>query len=141
MTEASQVRRQLRSHLGDYLRLVSFSEPQLVRRTGVPDHYWIGKVGALRGVSGWIESKLIQPSGVAPVHFTLDQLVWGEHEASFGGRWHLLGLVESKPARWVLYDPMRARLWREGVTNEPLFSISGRFPTREILTVLRRKST
>jgi len=133
VTEASQVRAALRRHLGPHLRLVPFSEPQAVRRTGVPDHYWIGKAGALRGVSGWIESKLIPANGAAPEHFTLEQEMWGREEVAAGGRWHLLGLVESRPARWVLYDAPRGRAWREGIANDPLLAVSGRFPTREIL--------
>jgi hypothetical protein len=106
----------------------------------MPDHYWIKKAGVLRGISGWIESKLIPSSGMAPSHFTLEQLMWGEEEVACGGKWHLLGLVESRPARWVLYDVYLARMWREGIVNEPLFAISGRFPTREIITELSRNN-
>ena len=132
MTEASQVRAQLRSHVGPLLRLVATSAPVAVANSDVPDHHWCG-----RGASGWIESKLIPASGRRPDHFTLGQLMWGEEEVAAGGRWHLLGLVQSAPARWVLYDTVGARAWFEGAADDRwLFSVSGRFPTRELLRAL-----
>jgi hypothetical protein len=87
-------------------------------------------------MTGWIESKLIPASGKRPDKFTLEQLMWGEEETVAGGRWHLFGLVQSKPACWVLYDAPRARAWYEGSDVEPIFAISGRFPTRELLRAI-----
>jgi hypothetical protein len=106
---------------------------RLESRIGVgwPDQYYV-----LRGVSGWVESKLIPASGARPKEFTLDQLIWGELEVAAGGRWHLLGLRQSEPAEWWLLDPVLARLWYEGEPCEPLVRISGRFPLRETLDYL-----
>jgi hypothetical protein len=133
MTEASQVRARLRRHLSPYLRLIALSEGHAITEKGLPDHYWRSR---LHDMSGWIESKLIPANGNPPTHFTLDQLMWGEDEVAAGGQWHLFGLVMSKPARWVLYDAPGARLWFDHVSNDPLIAISGRFPTKEILSCI-----
>lgn len=133
MTERRQVNHTARRYLAPYGRWLRFENR--IGDGGWPDQYYI-----LRGVSGWVESKLIPASGRCPDNFTLLQVIWGEEETAAGGRWHLLGLRESEPAEWWLLDSKLAREWYNGQNVTPLVQISGRFPLREILDYLAPKS-
>jgi hypothetical protein len=125
MTEASQVRSAINT-LSVYGVVIPISDRV---GSGVPDHHYV-----LRRVAGWLEAKVIPPSGGCPAHFTREQLMWGEDYVAAGGLWHLLGLVERKPPLWRLYDTIGARAWFEGATNDLwLLNLSGPFPTRQVL--------
>lgn len=126
MTEANQVNGAVRANLGPLGRFVRVESSI---DAGIPDFYY-----RLRGIAGWLECKLIPPSGRAPKHFTLDQLLWGEEEVRYGGRWFFLGLRE--PRTWLVYDVKGARSWLEQTRNEPVLEIAGRFPTKEITLIL-----
>ena len=125
MTEVYQVNNMVKKYLAPYGR-VERIENRLT--SGWPDYYLL-----LRRVPSWLECKLIEPSGKIPDHFTLDQIMWGEAEVRNGGRWHLL--ARCGPAWWLM-DSAGCRSWYQGGPPVPLFSITGRFPVREILDVI-----
>jgi hypothetical protein len=109
---------------------------------GVPDFYYL-----LKGVSGWLECKLIPSNGHCPQHLTLEQVMWGEEEVVKGGHWYMLGL---RVTHWQLYDVLGARALyankhQAGIPkstdkgerqDHALFTLAGHFPTREILSIL-----
>ena len=101
---------------------------------GVPDLYFRSKLTA---ASGWVECKLFDREGTAPKHLSLGQVIWGETEAALpGGRWFLL--ARAGPA-WLLYDAHGARRLYEGdESSTPLFRVTGRYPTKEMLQWLTR---
>src|SRR5271165_2976380 len=122
MTEANQVHSVASHHLTPYGRWDRVDNPL---QPGWPDVYY-----NFWGCTGWVEEKLIPPSGKCPGHFTLEQLLWGEREVALGGRWFLLSRCG---ARWRLYDAAGARAWFDGIANPWLFDLGGKFPVREIL--------
>lgn len=126
MTEATQVNNAIREHLG---ALGRFKRMEHLIEVGWPDWYY-----RCRGISGWIEAKLIPRSGRCPALFTLDQLLWGEEEARWGGSWFLLGLRE--PRTWVMYDASSARAWFDNTGNHPILEVDGKFPTKEIINLI-----
>lgn len=125
MTEVNQVHTNVRRHLGPYGLWLRFEDKL---QLGVPDWHYVS-----RGNVGWMEAKVVPAAGKCPRHFTLEQLMWGGAYVAAGGRWCLLALVLSEPATWRLYDVLGARAWFDGRPDLWAFSISGRFPTREIL--------
>ena len=125
MTERNQVHHIARKYLSPFGRLVRF-ENSLV--AGTPDLYYL-----LRGVSGWLEEKMVEPSGILPKHLTLEQIMWGEAEVRNGGRWHLL--ARCGPAWWLM-DARGCRSWYQGAPATPLIAITGRFPVKEILDII-----
>lgn len=129
MTEATQVNAAVRTHLGPLGRFLRFEH---AHDNGWPDWYYV-----LRGTAGWVEAKLIPPSGRPPKHFTKSQLMWGEDEVNAGGRWHLLGLrLDGKLREWVVYDTLAARRWFDTTEPCPSFVARGPFPTRELVELL-----
>lgn len=103
---------------------------------GTPDWYY-----RMRGAAGWVEAKLIPATGRCPEHFTLEQLMWGEDEVKYGGRWNLLGLREGRarqPREWVVFDAAGARDWFEGaaLADTAIYREVGPFPTRDIAFLL-----
>lgn len=125
MTERNQVHAVARKYLAPFGRFERVDTPLA---DGWPDVYY-----NLRRVSGWIEEKIVEPSGRCPDHLTLEQVMWGEAEVRAGGRWYLLARCGST---WWLMTAAACRVWREGGPAEPIFAIRGRFPTREILDVI-----
>jgi hypothetical protein len=125
VTEATQVNAAVRRHLAPFGRFVRMESAISV---GVPDWHYTA-----HGASGWLECKLLPPSGRCPEHFTLDQMLWGIEEVRHGGRWHLLGLCLIGRRRiWRLYDVDGAIKWRAESKSAPLVEAEGRFPRREI---------
>lgn len=125
MTEKNQVHTVARRYLAPFGRFERVDTPLA---DGWPDVYYV-----LRGVSGWLEEKVIPSSRRRPNHLTLDQIMWGEAEVRAGGRWHLLGRCG---AEWWLMTAAQCRSWYEGGSTEPIFAVSGRFPLREILDTI-----
>jgi hypothetical protein len=122
MTESRQVHAVARRYLAPFGRY-----ERVDNRLGVgwPDAYYL-----LRGVSGWIEEKILPPSGNPPGHLTLEQIRWGLAETAAGGRWYLLG---RRGAEWRLYSAAGAAAWHGGGPDGALLSVTGRFPLREVL--------
>jgi hypothetical protein len=127
MTEANQIDAAVRTHLGvlgRFKRVTHATEP------GWPDFYYV-----LRGISGWLEDKLVPPSRRCPPTFTLDQLLWGEAEVAAGGRWHLLGL-EPRTRTWMLFNVAQARAWFENEDHDLVVEEAGPFPTKALVLAL-----
>lgn len=127
MTERNQVNEMVKRHLGPLGRFVRIENPI---NPGTPDWHYV-----LRGVSGWLEDKLIPPSRRCPGAFTLDQLLWGEAETAARGRWHLLGL-EPRTRTWMLFDAAQARAWYENRDHDLVVEETGPFPTKAIAQAL-----
>lgn len=125
MTEAAQVHKVAARYLEPFGRMVRVENSLLV---GTPDVYYL-----LRHVSGWLEEKIVPPSGRPPKHFTLDQVLWGEAEVKAGGRWYLLARCGPE---WWLMNIEQARYWWGGGAPEPSVKMTGRFPTREVLDII-----
>ena len=125
MTEINQVCRVVSRKLSPYGRIIRIKDSVAI---GIPDYYYL-----IKGVSGWIECKLLPPSGSCPTHFTKEQLLWGEAEAEKGGRWFLLG---KRGPEWLLFDAVGARCFHNGEKAWARLSQIGPFPTRNIIKTL-----
>lgn len=125
MTEARQVHEPARRALAPFGRFLRVDNPLT---PGGADTYYI-----LRQVPGWIEEKVVPPSGRCPDHFTREQLLWGEAEVRAGGRWYLLARCGPE---WWLMDVGAARRWFEGGEAEPMLRAAGAFPTKQVLDVI-----
>ena len=131
MTEATQVDDAVRRHLGP---LGHFKRVTHATEAGWPDWCY-----TMRGISGWLEDKLIPPSRRCPSLFTLDQLLWGEAEVAAGGRWHLLGL-EPRTRTWLLFNAQQARAWFDGLNHDYMVEAAGPFPMKAIALALAPRS-
>lgn len=130
MTEATQVNVAIRRHLGPLGRFVRLEG---AIGQGWPDWHYV-----LRGASGWIEAKLIPPSGAPPAHLTREQVMWAHEEFMAGGRWTLVGLrLKGREREWLAYGPIAAWNWYEAqAPAEPDLRAAGAFPTRELVELL-----
>jgi hypothetical protein len=131
LTEADRVWAVARRYLSPLGHVARVENPAF---PGTPDvNYALRPPRSDRTLEGWFELKILPPSGAAPKHLTVDQIRWGETRAAAGGAWHLLA---RRGSFWELYDIKGARALFKGEGPFPLFSLSGRFPLREILRVL-----
>jgi hypothetical protein len=136
VTESSQVHAVARRALAPYGIYERIDTPI---SAGLPDVHYV-----LRKCAGWVEEKVIPPSGACPDHFTLDQLLWAERYVAAGGRWHLLGLreghrpTERAPSerQWWLLDAASARRWFDGYDPQPTVLGGPHFPKRAVLDAI-----
>lgn len=129
MTEANQVCRIVSDRLRPYGRIIRIQDAVGI---GIPDYYY-----CVKGVSGWLECKLLPKNGRCPEHFTLAQVLWAEEEVLNGGRWFLLG---KRATEWLLYDAVGARAFKNGDKAWTLLCQTGPFPTVDILKALTGRS-
>lgn len=129
MTEATQVWKVMRPLVAPYGRFKRIESNST--ELGIPDLSYT--LLSPRGRQGWLELKLFDAIGRCPLHFTRNQIMWGEDEVEAGGNWHLFGRWEST---WLLYDAAEARKLFDGEESSPIFQQSGRFPLRELLREL-----
>lgn len=130
MTEINQICRAVSRNLSPYGRIIRIQDAVAV---GIPDYYYL-----IRGVSGWMECKMIPLSGRCPEHFTKEQLLWAEAEMAHGGRWFLLA---RRGSEWLMYDAVGARAFKDGEKAWARLCQTGPFPTLDILKVLIGQKT